>query len=464
MYLNSGLIVQDLTEKVQKSVRSQGELIPSLYGEVDFDIVPTRFAAGIDDESCVPSSQNSRRLEMLKDTDRVERYRAYTMLGDTVADAYAALLPEYGFQSLIGMLTTACETGIESVSDAPLELVNFIREMEAMPEWLDMELVEKGARVTRIQMGVIVPFVIRGVFISTFTNKFSGLPMALTGALAGGSSARRIQETSSFFTTASLPRALERYGVGFRAAAMVRLMHSMVRFNLLTKSKRWDTSVYGIPIPQIDQVPAGMVPALLVARKAIKRKDKKFTERERAIVEFCRYQSYLLGLPEALLPATPEATIEVIMTYFGTLRDGYDDETCGALARATMEAYRPKNKTLRSRIYNSLECSFSRVYFEWLFPGSGKKSMAKAMGIESKAIDYLKFALVAFYLMPQIAFHSSATRIPILNKFADKILVRKIHRLLIEYGHAEYTTDASQYTDGKNKTAVMDSGRLGATR
>jgi hypothetical protein len=455
-YFNNGLIMQNLTEKLQEKVWSQGALIPSLYGGVNFKHVPFRFASSVSDESALPARQLARRIKMLNDIGRVERYCAYTMLGDNVADSYAALSPEYGFRKLITMLTDACEKGVESVANAPPELIGFIKEMEAVPEWLDMQLVEKGARITRIQMGIHVPFVIRGVFISTFANKYSGLPMALTGTLAGESSARRIQETSSFFTTACLPMALERYGVGFRAAAMVRLMHSMVRFNLLTNSNRWDAAIYGIPIPQIDQMPAGMVPALLVARQAIRRKSKKFTRRERAVVEFCRFQSYLLGLPEELLPATPEGIIEVIMTYFGTLRDGYDDETCGALARATMEAYRPLDKKLTSRIYNSLECSFSRVYFEKLFPGSGKGAMAKQMGIESSIIDYVKFVVVAAYLTPQSVFHSIASRTPILNRFADKILIRKINRLLVEYGHAEYTTDASQYTDGKNKNRAVD--------
>ncbi len=31
------------------------------------------------------------------------------------------------------------------------------------------------------------------------------------------------------------------------------------------------------------------------------------------------------------------------------------------------------------------------------------------------------------------------------NKVADKILVKRIKELLVEYGHAEYTTDANQY-------------------
>ena len=38
------------------------------------------------------------RPQVLADAEKVERMRAYTMLGDTVADAYAALMPTYGFR------------------------------------------------------------------------------------------------------------------------------------------------------------------------------------------------------------------------------------------------------------------------------------------------------------------------------------------------------------------------------
>jgi hypothetical protein len=37
-----------------------------------------------------------------------------------------------------------------------------------------------------------------------------------------------------------MPGILDRYGAAFKAAAMVRLMHAMVRFNALHSSKNWD--------------------------------------------------------------------------------------------------------------------------------------------------------------------------------------------------------------------------------
>lgn len=433
-------------ESLRAQVAAQKEKIPSLYGDVDFEITPERFTNDPAIESTLPTKLARKyRDKILQNKEQVERARAYTMLGDTVADAYAALMPTYGFRGLINMLNQACDYGLHSVDNAPEELVAFIQSMETIPEWLDMKLVDKGARYGRIQMATLVPFAIRGAFIATFMNKYSGLPMALTGALSTEASVQRVNETASFFTTATLPGALRRQGVGFKAAAMVRLMHSMVRFNLLKKTDIWDTKIYGIPIPQVDQMPAGTIPAFLTAFNVVSKGRKTFTQRERAVVELCRYQCYLLGLPEDLLPDTPEAIVNVMLTYGGTLRDGYDDATCGELVRATMAGYRPKDKSLKSRIYNACEKSFATVFFQRAFLSDNEKPIAKMMGVEASLRDYCLFLLVQAYVIPKLLAHRIAMEIPVLDNIADRFLVNKINQLLIEYGHPEYTTDAAQY-------------------
>ncbi len=433
-------------EDLQTKVRSQKDLIPSLYGDVDFSVTPERFTDDIQIDSAMPDRMERKyRKDILADTESVERFRAYTMLGDTVADAYAALMPEHGLHKLIAMLKQACDEGIESVEDAPEELKAFIEALETVPDWVDMDLVDEGARATRIHMATIVPFALRGTFVATFMNKYSGLPMALTGSLSSDSSVQRVNETGSFFTTAALPGALKRDGVAFKAAAMVRLMHSMVRFNILKRSDQWDVEVYGIPIPQIDQMPAGTIPAFLTAFRAIKQGRKRFTRRERGIVELCRYQSYLLGLPAELLPEKPEDIVKTMMTYSGTLRDGYEDSTCGELTRATMGGYRPKDKSIKSRVYNACEKSFSRVFFARAFGGGRDQNLAQVMGVEADARDYALFALTSAYVLPQMAAHTVALQLPVARKISDKLLIHKINKLLVEYGHAEYTTDASKY-------------------
>ena len=430
-----------------EKVRAQKTRIPSLYGDIDFDVTPERFTDSMDIRSTLPSHfANKYREKILADNEKVERARAYTLLGDTVADAYAALMPEYSFRDLIGMLKKACDEGLDAVPDAPQELVDFITAMETTPDWVDMDLVREGARLSRNQMANLAPYVIRGAFVATFMNKYSGLPMAITGTLANDSVNRRINETASFFTTATLPGALERFGPGFKAAAMVRLMHSMVRFNILKRVKKWDPAIYGIPIPQVDQMPAGTMPAYLAAFKAMRKGRKHFTRNERAIVELSRYQCFLLGLPEELLPAEAPDIIDTMLTYSGTLREGYDDETCGELTRATMSVYRPKDNKLTSKLHNLVERSVSKVFFNQAFLGKNDKSKAKEMGVEPHLIDYALSSIGTLFIMPRLIAYRTLQDIPVANKVADKILVRRINELLVDYGHAEFTTDAAQYT------------------
>src|SRR3954471_14107894 len=247
-------------------VRAQRRRLPSLYGDVDFSARPYRLALDPDDESSLPRWVADRG-ELLEDTRAIELMSTATMLGDVVADAYAALMEERSFKSLIDMLQRACREGIDAVPDAPPELERFIAAMERRPDWLDMDLVHEGARHERIPQALLAPFVIRGAFMATFLNTYAALPMALTGALGGRRAARRVNETASFFAVTTMPGALDRHGQGFEAAAMVRLMHSMVRYNALKKSGRWDLDVYGIPIPQVDQMPAGLINIYFLARQ-----------------------------------------------------------------------------------------------------------------------------------------------------------------------------------------------------
>lgn len=441
-------------EELRAQVHAQKELIPSLYGDVDFSKTPERFTDDRQVKSMLPKEFAKKyRKGILADRERIERARLYTMLGDTVADAYAALAGQgkYRVPQLIHMLKEACDRGVENVPDAPPELVNFIRAMERVPEWLDMELVNEGARVSRSYMANLVPFAIRGAFVATFMNKYSGLPMALTGALTGDSALQRVNETASFFTTASLPGALQRYGVGFKAAAMVRLMHSMVRFNLLKRSKKWDVNVYGIPVPQVDQMPAGTMPSFITAFNVVRKGGNTFTREERASVELCRYQSYLLGLPEDLLPDTPREIFNVMLTYAGTLRDGYDDETLGELVRSTMSAYRPQDKSWQSRLFNATEISFSKVFFTQTFLRGSDKSLATKMGVKPGLKDYLLFIGANLYILPRLNAHLILQRIPVASELADRMLVKKMNEMLVQYGHAEYVTDGEKYTQGNNK-------------
>jgi hypothetical protein len=431
--------ITELTEEVS---RQAGE-IPTMYGRVDFSLTPERFTTELGEQTQLDPTFLERRPALLANEQRVAVTKIFTMHGDPVADAYAALIPKYGFHRLAAMLGEACDRGLSEIEGAPAELTRFVRAMEAFPAWLDAKLIDKGARLERNLYAHVAPFVIRGGFIGTFMNKYSALPMALTGALSNKTAARRVKETATFFTTTVLPGALGRYGAGFKAAAMVRFMHSMVRFNVLRRPDQWDTRIYGIPIPQVDQMPVALMPAFSLAREALRQGRATFTPAERARVELARYRGFLLGLPEELLPSAPQDIVDVLLTRHATLRQRFD-ETCSALIRATMTADLAPDSSFRGRVYAWLERGFSKLFFV-KNSMRGDRHAAAQVGVRLSAIDYLSAGTTAILITTRMSVYAIAARIPGLRDAADRSLVRKLRKQLARYGHAEFTTDAAGY-------------------
>jgi hypothetical protein len=429
--------------ELAERVHGQRECQPDLYGDVDFAARPFRLATAPDDASSLPRWVADRE-PILADEPVVELMSTATMLGDVVADPYATLMTQRSFKELIDMLKQACREGVDAVHAAPPELAAFIAAMEATPEWLDMELVAEGARQSRIPAAFLAPFVTRGAFIATFMNSYAALPMALTGALGGRRAAKRVNETASFFAVTTLPGALERYGAGFEAAAMVRLMHSMVRFNALKRSDRWDLGVYGIPVPQVDQMPAGLINVYLLAAQVLSKGRTQWNDRERAVVEFGRYRCFLLGLPEELLPDTPEEIVHVMHARAALLRDGFDDSTCGELVRATMSAYLRADDTPFDRAAEAVEKSYSKAFFIRAFAG-GDREVAREMSVQFGVGDVARIAVTAPFIIGRMVAVTAASRIPGLGAITDAYAIRVLKGRLATYGKPEFATDAAAY-------------------
>ena len=427
------------------SVMRQRDDIPGIYGDVDFSIVPERFdaEATVDDARFAKIHEAVSRV--FADPALMETVRDYTMTGDRVADAYAALIPEHGFRALVEMLDDACEQGVEHVDGAPPELVAFIEAMENTPDWVDLALVEQGARAERIPMATATPFAIRGAFLATFLNKYAALPMTMTGTLSDEAAAKRVFETASFFTATTMPGALDRHGKGFQAAAKVRLMHSMVRFHLLS-SGRWDVATYGIPIPQIDQMPAGTIGVFFMSARLLQKGGTEFTPAQKATVELARYRCFLLGLPQDLLGETPQEIVDLLIARHVSLREAYDDEVCGALVRGTMKADLFDTSSVKGRVHGWLENGFSRFALINSFL-SGDATRAESIGITFGPGDRIAAGAAMAVITAKTAFYNLGLRIPLpaVSTRVDGRLNARLAALLDIYGHADFVTDPEQY-------------------
>lgn len=425
------------------TVARQRDEIPAVYGDVDFSIVPERYDAdaSVDDARFGAIRGAIERVFGQPETMRV--IRDATMTGDGPADAYAALIPEHGFRRLVGLIETACSKGLDAVEDAPPELVVLIESMEATPSWVDMDLVRRGARAERIPMATAAPFAIRGAFLATFLNQYAALPMTMTGTLSDEAAAKRVFETASFFTATTMPGALDRHGKGFEAAAKVRLMHSMVRFHLL-RSGEWDVATYGIPIPQVDQMPAGLIGVFLMSAQVLRKGRTEFTEAERAQVELSRYRCFLLGLPEELLGETPQEIVDLLMARHVSLREAYDDEICGSLVRGTMAAELFDRSSLAGRLHAWTENGFSRFVLIKSFLG-GDAERAAQMGIAFGAEEKVAAGLAAVAIGALTAYYRLGLQLPVLGGVVDRQLDARLAHLLDSYGHADFVTEPDRY-------------------
>jgi len=221
-------------------------------------------------------------------------------------------------------------------------------------------------------------------------------------------------------------------------------MHSMVRFNALKRSDKWDPEIYGMPVPQVDQMPAGLINVYMAALEVLKRGDTQFTDAERAVVEFSRYRCFLLGLPDELLPSEPEEIIEVFNGRGALLRDGFDDATCGELVRSTMAAYVRPGHSLLDRALETVEKSWSRVGFVRAFC-NGNREAAERMGVRQTVRDTAIVGVTAPFIIGRNAAVTAASKVPALRGICDKYAIRVLKMRLKAYGTPEFTTDHTKY-------------------
>jgi hypothetical protein len=74
-----------------EKVAAQAAEIPAMYGRVDFSITPERFTIAPADQTDLPPEYLARRPDLLADEDLVARIKAYTMMGDRIAEPVSTI-------------------------------------------------------------------------------------------------------------------------------------------------------------------------------------------------------------------------------------------------------------------------------------------------------------------------------------------------------------------------------------
>ncbi len=279
-------------------------------------------------------------LEFLKrrdlpDAKGWERGRELSVLGDPLADDYAALYPKLGSGKARALLDQALEQGIENVPDAPPALKALFAQVDHVPAWVDWKRVERGAAT----MGRYAPLTwmfARLAFAQTYVNANAGMPLYMSGSLGPAWAVRRLKETDRWRLGVQRPGALRRSADGFKTVVRVRVLHGLIRYHLLASGK-WDIERLGMPIPQIDMAGANL--GMFMTHSYLLRAVGAFmTPKELSdVIHFWRYHGHLIGVVDDLNPKS-ERDVDRINTLIAvTIRRAFD-ERASALTRSTLNA------------------------------------------------------------------------------------------------------------------------------
>ncbi|AXT84963.1 DUF2236 domain-containing protein [Aeromicrobium sp. A1-2] len=232
------------------------------------------------------------------DDDLLDQIGRRFMQRDEVGAALVqAMRAKDGNSPTMRQFQQALAGGIDSVGGAPPALRDFFAVVDAVPDWVDFDLVNRGARAYRRYGKNAADVLLQLSLLGGY--RFGGPSDLLiaTGALAGNSTMRRLGETQKWGVAVSEHDSMRRGGEAFALTVHVRLMHAMVNHHFEAKD-RWDTQTWGLPINRSDQAATlGLFNgALLLGVRALGVRVTR--DDSRAVMHLWKYVGWLMGVDE----------------------------------------------------------------------------------------------------------------------------------------------------------------------
>lgn len=262
--------------------------------------VPTRYAEGgaWSERFARPMLQLAGSGARMRG-EELEDLKAGLMRRDEVGDTFVRAVRE---DHLVTMpaFRDALENGVPS--DAPRPLADLFAELEARPDWVEDELLERGGAAARRIGGDGFDILAFGSLLGGYRSGGALAPLVRTGRI-GEETLKRVGETGQWWLACTAPGGLQRGGDGWKLSVHVRVMHAFVNYQL-ERDADWDWEFRGVPINQFDR--AGTIGSfstsyLLQARALGVRIPAADAE---AIMHLWSYVGWLMGVDERWLPRT----------------------------------------------------------------------------------------------------------------------------------------------------------------
>ncbi|MCW2765993.1 MAG: hypothetical protein JWO11_1952 [Nocardioides sp.] len=255
----------------------------------------------------------------------------------------------------------ALHEGIDAVVEPAPALVDFFAVVDPVPDWVDWDLLERGARVYNRFGQNAADVLLQLSLIGGY--RFGGPTdlLVATGGLTGGSTRRRLAETQKWVTALSRPDALRRDGEAFRLTVHVRAMHALVNQSF---EPRWDTERWGLPINRADQAATlGLFDGVLLLGVRALGVPVRAAD-SRAVMHLWKYVGWLMGVDDDWLVDLERDRHRI--NYHQLLTQADISEAGPRLARSILEAqvevHTGRFARLRGRIARERTLSMLTVF------------------------------------------------------------------------------------------------------
>ncbi len=245
--------------------------------------------------------------------DAMPRFIADMWAGDPVAERFVdeVFFGEMGARKGRQLLDRALEAGVDSVPDVPASMQALFEQFEEVPDWVDRDLVEEGARIWR-RWGTDLFGVAGAGTLEMYTESAVATPLSLAGGYAGDNALRRFLETTRFWMDVSEPGALFATGGAGRATAMrVRVMHVSVR-RRVAEHDEWEMERWGLPISQaymmLTLLGGSVAPALVMWGLGHITSGREM----RALLHYQRYLGHLVGVFPSFYPDDIRGAVQAV--------------------------------------------------------------------------------------------------------------------------------------------------------
>ena len=231
--------------------------------------------------------------------DIAANYVKHTLIGDPLGEAMVEDLAKLDTKESTRLIQAAMNSeNEEALRDAPASLLEFFRDAETPPEWLDYAAFAPGVRMFYRNASVILAAFVAGVLIEGFTTNIAK-SFFITGRVRD-QGIRRLGQNNRHMMEIFLPGGLYRHGDGWKLSVRIRIIHAQMR-RLLNNSEEWNSEAWGEPIStaHLGYAISAFSARLLLHMKTL---GAGYSDEEhKSFMVVWRYTGHLMGIPDTIL-------------------------------------------------------------------------------------------------------------------------------------------------------------------